>query len=67
MTSKRKPYQTYTREFKLEGVRLMNESDRPAAEIARELGVTGDPDTKERQPNSENAHRADDGSIAKGV
>ena len=39
MTSKRKPYQTYTRDFKLEAVRLMNESDRPAAEIARELGV----------------------------
>jgi len=39
MTSKRKPYQTYTRDFKLEAIRLMNEAGRPASEIARELGV----------------------------
>ena len=36
MMSKRS---TYTREFKLEAVRLMAESDRPAAEIAAELGL----------------------------
>jgi len=29
----------YPKEFKTEAVRLLNESDRPAAEIARELGV----------------------------
>jgi len=39
MTTKRKPYKTYTREFKLEAVRLMNESDRPSSEIAMELGI----------------------------
>lgn len=39
MTSNRKPYKTYTREFKLEAVRLMETSDRPAIEIARELGL----------------------------
>lgn len=39
MTSKRKPYKTYPKEFKLEAVRLMESSDRPAAEIARELGI----------------------------
>ena len=39
MTRKRKPYISYTREFKQEAVRLMDASDRPAAEIARELGV----------------------------
>ena len=39
MTSKRKPYKTYTREFKQEAVRLMEESGRPAAEIALELGI----------------------------
>ena len=39
MNRKRKPYKTYTREFKLEAVRLMEESDRPAAEIAMELGI----------------------------
>lgn len=36
---KRKPYKTYTKEFKKEAVRLMIESDRPASEIAIELGV----------------------------
>jgi transposase len=39
MTSKRKPYKTYTREFKLEALRLMEESDRPASEIAMQLGI----------------------------
>lgn len=39
MTGKRKPYKTYTRDFKLEAVRLMDESDRPASEIAMELGI----------------------------
>jgi len=39
MTSKRKPYKTYTREFKIEAVRLMNESDKPSSELAAELGI----------------------------
>ena len=39
MTRKRKPYQTFTKEFKLEALRLMDESDRPASEIAMELGI----------------------------
>ena len=39
MISKRKPYKTFTREFKLEAVRLMSESDRPSSEIAAELGI----------------------------
>lgn len=39
MNSTRKPYKTYTREFKLEAVRLMEESGRPPAEIAMELGI----------------------------
>jgi transposase len=39
MTRKRKPYKTCPKEFKLEAVRLLKESDRPAAEIARELGL----------------------------
>ncbi len=39
MTRTRKPYKTYTREFKIEAVRLMNESDRPSSEIAAELGI----------------------------
>ena len=36
---KRKPYETYTKEFKLEAIRLMNSSDRPASEIAMQLGI----------------------------
>ena len=39
MTGKRKPYKTYAKEFKLEAVRLMRESVRPASEIAMELGI----------------------------
>ena len=39
MTSKRKPYKTYTKEFKQEAVKLMEESDRPSFEIAMELGI----------------------------
>ena len=39
MTTKRKPYNTYTKEFKLEALRLMDESDRPASEIAMKLGI----------------------------
>jgi transposase len=39
LKSKRKPYNTYTREFKLEAVRLMEESGRPPAELAMELGI----------------------------
>ena len=39
MTTKRKPYNTYTKEFKLEALRMMDESDRPASEIAVNLGI----------------------------
>lgn len=39
MTNKRKPYKTYTREFKLEAIRLMESSDKTAADVARELGL----------------------------
>ncbi len=36
--SKRK-YASYSREFKLEAIRLAAESDKPAAQVARELGL----------------------------
>jgi hypothetical protein len=39
MSISRKPYKTFTKEFKLEAVRLMSESNQPAAEIAVELGI----------------------------
>jgi transposase len=39
MSISRKPYKTFTKEFKLEAVRLMSESNKPAAEITAELGI----------------------------
>ena len=39
MVRKRKPYKVYPKEFKLEALKLMEESDRPASEIAMELGI----------------------------
>jgi len=39
MNSKRKPYKTYTKEFKVEAIRLMNTSDRPSSELAAQLGI----------------------------
>ena len=39
MTKRNKPYKAFTREFKLEAIRLMETSGRPATEIARELGI----------------------------
>ena len=39
MSTKRKPYTTYPKEFKLEALRMMEASDRPASEIAMQLGI----------------------------
>ncbi|UCH48235.1 MAG: transposase [Betaproteobacteria bacterium] len=39
MTRKRGPYKTYTKEFKAEAVRLMQTSEQPASDVARQLGV----------------------------
>ena len=39
MIKKRNPYNAYTKEFKLEAVRLMREANKPASEIAMELGI----------------------------
>jgi len=39
MIRKSKPYKTYTKEFKLEALRLMEQSERPASEIAMQLGI----------------------------
>ena len=35
----RRLYKSYTREFKQEAVRLMETTDRPASEVAMELGI----------------------------
>lgn len=39
MSAKRQPYKIYPKEFKLEALRLMADSDRPASEIALQLGI----------------------------
>ena len=39
MTTKRKPYNTYPKEFKLEALRMMAETDRPISELAMKLGL----------------------------
>jgi transposase len=39
MTYKRSPYKTYTKEFKLEAIRLMEESGHTPSEIAMQLGI----------------------------
>lgn len=36
---KRKPYKTYSREFKLEAIRLASAGHKPATQVARELGI----------------------------
>ena len=36
---KRKPYKQYSREFKLEAIRLADAGDKPANQVARELGI----------------------------
>ena len=35
----RKPYTRYSKEFKIEAIRLAEESDKPVTQVARELGV----------------------------
>lgn len=39
MARKRSPYKTYTKEFKSEAVRLMQTSEQPASDVARQLGI----------------------------
>ncbi|MGY8816069.1 MAG: transposase [Gammaproteobacteria bacterium] len=39
MVKQRKPYKKYSSEFKREAVRLMDVSNRPASEVAMELGI----------------------------
>ena len=35
----RKPYRTFSKEFKVEAVRLAEQSNKPVTQIARELGI----------------------------
>jgi transposase len=36
---RRKPYKQYSREFKLEAIRLADAGEKPASQVARELGI----------------------------
>jgi len=36
---KRKPYKQYSREFKVEAIRMAAAGDKPATQVARELGI----------------------------
>lgn len=38
-TTRCKPYKSYPEAFKLEALRLLEVSDRPASEVARQLGI----------------------------
>ncbi|RKZ65017.1 MAG: hypothetical protein DRQ48_12035 [Gammaproteobacteria bacterium] len=39
MIRKRQPYKQYTKEFKIEAVRMMEKSERPSSEVAMKLGI----------------------------
>lgn len=36
---KRKPYKSFSRDFKVEAIRLASLGDKPATQVARELGI----------------------------
>jgi transposase len=57
-------YKTYTREFKLEAIRLADESDKPATQVARELGLRVNQIYKWRQQLEEKQDRAFSGKGA---
>ncbi len=54
----RKPYKTYTKEFKQEAVRLMESTDKPAAEVAMELGIRRNQLYKWKQQLADKGERA---------
>lgn len=39
MSNKRKPYNTYTKKFKLKALLMMDQSDRPESEVVMKLGI----------------------------
>ncbi len=56
--SKQRTYKTFTREFKIEAVRMMESSDRPSSEIAMELGIRRNQLYKWREQLSEKGDKA---------
>jgi transposase len=54
----RKQRQSFSREFKLEAVRLMEEGKRPPAEIARELGIRRNQLYKWKEKTDQHGSRA---------
>jgi transposase len=55
-------YRTYTREFKREAVRLADESDLPATQIARQLGIHRNMLASWRKQLAQEGHQAFSGS-----
>lgn len=52
----RQPYKQYSREFKIEALRLANTGDKPATQVARELGIRVNQLHKwKQQPEAEEA------------
>ncbi len=56
-------YRRYTKEFKLEAIRLAEKSDKPITRIARELGIRVNPLYKWKQQRE---HKQDDAFPGKG-
>jgi len=47
---KRKPYTQYSRKFKVEAIRVAAAGDKPATQVARELGIRVNQIGKWKQP-----------------
>lgn len=62
MTRKHKPYKTYTKKFKQEAVSLLEESGRPAAKFAMELGIRRNQFYKWKQPLQDKGEMASSGN-----
>lgn len=58
MSNRGKPYKTYTREFNLEALRLMGDSDQPASQIAVGLGRRTSPTARGGDRKSEKFREA---------
>lgn len=58
MNTLRKTYKTYSRAFKLDAIRLANESDRSISDIACELGIRRNQIYKWREQLKEHGEKA---------
>jgi transposase len=60
----RQTYKAYTREFKLEAIRLAGESDKPVTQVAKELGLRVNQIYKWRKQLEEKQDQAFSGKAA---